>query len=112
MPGRASDAGGDHGLVVHVVSPEGEVWSGRAATVRVPALEGALGILPGHQPLVCLVGRGTLRLHRIDAEALDVVVDGGFLSVDHDVVTVLADRVSSVADGPSPKTVPMPLTAS
>lgn len=95
------DAADERVLVVQVVSPEGEVWAGRASSVRAPVLGGALGVLPGHQPLLCLVGRGTLRLHRLDGGPVDLVVDGGFLSVDHDVVTVIADSATTTDGTPS-----------
>lgn len=79
-------------LVVHLVTPDGELWAGHASSVRVPAWDGSLGILPRHQPFVALLRRGTLRVHPVDADAVDFVVRGGFLSLDHDVVTVLADE--------------------
>jgi len=65
---------------VHVVTPEREVWSGRAAMVIARGVEGEVGILAGHAPLLVRLAIGPLRIQH-DGEEVSSVVDGGFLHV-------------------------------
>ena len=85
-------------LTVEVVSRfGGEAWSGRAGRVTVPLVDGELGVLPGRQPILAIVGRGAVRIVPVDGEAFEVPVAGGFCSVNHDTVTVAADAAGDGA---------------
>ena len=81
----------DGKLEVHVVTPEEEVWSGDADMVVVTADDGQLGVLPGHAPLLALLGEGPLEI-QAGGQRLRANVDGGFLHVANDRVEVLAER--------------------
>ena len=78
-------------LEVHVVTPEQEVWSGDAEMVVATAADGQLGVLPGHAPLLALLGRGRLEV-QAGGERIQATVDGGFLHVANDRVDVLAEH--------------------
>jgi F-type H+-transporting ATPase subunit epsilon len=78
-------------LDVHVVTPEREVWSGRAEMVVVRTSEGEIGILPGHAPLLALLDVGPLQVVE-GGNRRRAVVDGGFLHVQDDRVDVLAEH--------------------
>jgi len=67
-------------LDVHLVTPEREVWSGQATMVIARGVEGEVGILTGHAPLLVRLAIGPLRIQH-DAEEVSSVVDGGFLHV-------------------------------
>ncbi len=67
-------------LEVHVVTPEREVWSGAAGMVVARGIEGEVGILAGHAPLLIRLAIGPLRIQR-DGQEVSSVVDGGFLHV-------------------------------
>lgn len=67
-------------LDVHVVTPEREVWAGEAQMVIARGVEGEVGILDGHAPLLIRLAIGPLRIQR-DGEEQFAVVDGGFLHV-------------------------------
>lgn len=84
-------------LQVELVSAEGKVWDGKATRVIAKTMDGELGILPGHAPLLGILVEGTVR---VTGEGGDVVasVDGGVLSVDHDHV-ILAAESASVTSG-------------
>lgn len=78
-------------LNVEIVSRAEAKWSGEATQVSVPSVEGEVGILPGRQPLLAVLGSGQIRLTQADGEVMNLPVLGGFCSMDHDVVTVAAD---------------------
>jgi F-type H+-transporting ATPase subunit epsilon len=67
-------------LDVHVVTPEREIWSGEATMVIARGVEGEVGILPQHAPLLIRLAVGPLRI-RMDGTEEAAVVDGGFLHV-------------------------------
>ena len=66
---------------VHVVTPERELWTGSAATVLARGVDGEVGILAGHMPLLVRLAIGPLRIQRDGEPELLAVVDGGFLHV-------------------------------
>jgi len=84
-------------LEVHVVTPEREVWTGSAEMLVARGIEGELGIMGGHEPMLVQLGIGPLRIHRASGELLSAVVDGGFLHIGtHEGVT-RADVLASQA---------------
>lgn len=80
-------------LQVALVSPERELWAGTAEMVSAKTLEGDVGILGGHQPLLgVLVEGGIVRVRRGgDNDDFAAAVNGGFLSVSDDQVSILAE---------------------
>lgn len=77
-------------LHVEVVTAERELYNGEAEMVSAPGVEGRMGILPEHAPLLALLAPGALRIVLGGAEET-LFVGGGFLEVSHDSVAVLAD---------------------
>ena len=85
-------------LEVDVVAADGKVWSGAARQVSAPAADGDIGILAGHTPILSVLRPGPVRVVPAGGgAALSWYVDGGFLSVDSDQVTVVVDSVSETA---------------
>jgi F-type H+-transporting ATPase subunit epsilon len=82
-------------LEVDLVAPDGKVWSGPARQVSAPAADGQIGILVGHTPVLSLLRHGELRITPVNGAVLRWTVDGGFLSVDSDQVTVVVDSVEA-----------------
>jgi F-type H+-transporting ATPase subunit epsilon len=75
-------------LEVHIVTPEREVWSGGAEMLIARGVDGEVGILAGHAPLLVQLAIGPLRILHVGAEEVTAVVDGGFLHVGtHDGLT-------------------------
>jgi F-type H+-transporting ATPase subunit epsilon len=75
-------------LEVHVVTPEREVWVGPAEMLIARGIDGDVGILSGHQPLLVQLAIGPLRVMLDGGEEVTAVVDGGFLHVGtHEGVT-------------------------
>jgi F-type H+-transporting ATPase subunit epsilon len=81
-------------LHVVVISPEKTVFEGEAEAVVAPAFDGEIGVLRGHAPLMSLLGSGELRITRAGATER-FRVEGGFLQVVDNTVTVLSERASS-----------------
>ncbi|GAB2545829.1 F0F1 ATP synthase subunit epsilon [Brachybacterium huguangmaarense] len=79
-------------LDVTVVTPDRTIWSGEATQVVVPALDGSLGILTGMQPTLAILGAGSIRVIGADGTE-SFPVDGGFVSMDRDVVTIGVDEI-------------------
>ncbi|MEV7005967.1 F0F1 ATP synthase subunit epsilon [Streptosporangium sp. NPDC051022] len=80
-------------LRVGVVSPEREIWSGEADMVIAKTIDGEIGIMPKHAPVLgVLVEGGVLTVKRGDGESdLVAAVHGGFLSVADNEVSILAE---------------------
>jgi F-type H+-transporting ATPase subunit epsilon len=66
---------------VHLVTPEREVWSGPAQMVVAHGVEGDVGILAGHAPMLIRLGVAPLRIQHEDGHWEAPVIDGGFLHV-------------------------------
>ena len=84
-------------LEVHVVTPEREIWSGQAAMVIARGVEGEVGILPQHAPLLIRLAVGPLRI-RMDGMQEAAVVDGGFLHVTTSEGVTRVDVLASQAE--------------
>ena len=79
-------------LQVDLVAAERTVWTGQATQVSAPAADGEVGILPGHAPLLSVLQTGLVRITPVDGAGTVVRIDSGFLSVDHDRVTVVVNH--------------------
>jgi F-type H+-transporting ATPase subunit epsilon len=83
---------------VHIVTPEREVWTGDAELLIARGVDGEVGIMGGHAPLLVQLAIGPLKINRPDGSAVRAVVDGGFLHVGtHEGVT-RADVLATQAE--------------
>ena len=73
-----------------IVTAEGVVYSEEVDVVVAPGVEGQLGILPHHAPLMTMLQPGELRVRK-GGEEFSLAISGGFLEVRPDRVIVLAD---------------------
>lgn len=81
-------------LTLEIVTPESRVFSDTVDTVVIPTVEGEIGVLPGHIPLVTKVNDGELRVTKGNTTQL-LAVSGGFAQVSGDKVSVLAEHACS-----------------
>jgi F-type H+-transporting ATPase subunit epsilon len=81
-------------LQVRMVSPDGVIWEGPSPFVVLPALDGEIGIAPGHAPLIVRLGAGEARIHA-ESGVISYLLSGGFLEVLGDRVHVLVDRAET-----------------
>jgi F-type H+-transporting ATPase subunit epsilon len=75
---------------LNIVTPEKTILSSEATSLQVPSVEGSLGILAGHAPLLAELGIGECVVRLADGTSRQLVVSGGFLDVGKAKVTVLA----------------------
>ncbi|MCU1558408.1 MAG: atpC [Microbacteriaceae bacterium] len=85
-------------LQVSVVSADEQVWAGTASMVVARTTEGEIGILPGHEPLLAILAAGEVRITDVAGSGVRAKADDGFLSVEHDTVTIVA-RYAELVQG-------------
>jgi len=78
-------------LTLEVVTPDRQVVHDQVDSVQLPGLDGELGILPGHAPLLTELGTGVLSFQK-GTETRYATALGGFAEVLGDRVIVLAER--------------------
>ena len=84
-------------IKLDVVTAERVVFSDEVDVIVAPGIEGQLGILSHHAPLMTILKPGEL-LVRKDGEEFSLVITGGFLEVRPDRVIVLADAAERVEE--------------
>jgi F-type H+-transporting ATPase subunit epsilon len=85
-------------LQVDVVAPDRNVFNGPATIVIARTLEGELGILKGHVPVLGVLESGAVTIRTPDGETVSAAVHGGFISVADDVVSILAETAELGSD--------------
>lgn len=78
-------------LTVELVAADRTVWSGEASMVIARTVEGEMGILRGHTPVLSLLADAVVEIDTGD-EVVVAAVDGGFISVAHDRVSILSEH--------------------
>jgi F-type H+-transporting ATPase subunit epsilon len=84
-------------LHLEIVTPEARTFSGEAQMVMVPGVEGDLGILPDHMPLMTQVNPGELRITTVDGDQY-LAIGSGFLEVLPDRVSIMTDMAVPEAE--------------
>ncbi|GAA1690022.1 hypothetical protein GCM10009808_03740 [Microbacterium sediminicola] len=84
-------------LHVSVVSADAEVWSGEASLVVAKTIEGEIGFMTGHEPVLAILAEGQLRITKEDGSKVIANAQDGFLSIERDIVTIVAGNAALVA---------------
>ena len=86
-------------MAVELVGVDRRIWSGNASFVFARTVTGEIGVLPRHTPLVAqLVDDASVRIDDTDGQSFTFAVDGGFLSVTEQGVTILVGVAESADD--------------
>lgn len=88
-------------LFLEIITPEKVVFQGRVDMVVAPGTEGAIGVLPGHIPLFSRLEPGELKIIREGKKTIFMALAGGFIQVQPEKVTILADtaeRAESISE--------------
>ncbi|MEM8855392.1 MAG: F0F1 ATP synthase subunit epsilon [Pseudomonadota bacterium] len=84
-----------------LVSPERLLVSGQVEAVTLPGSEGEFQVMANHAPLLAMLGPGIMDVSGGDVPAQKVFIDGGFVDVNANGCTVLAESAYAVDDLPS-----------
>ncbi|QQE74214.1 F0F1 ATP synthase subunit epsilon [Brevibacillus composti] len=85
-------------MTVEVVTPERVVFSGEATMVIARGVQGELGIMPNHMPLVTPLKIAPVRVKTEGDKEVVLAVSGGFMEVRRDKVTILAETAERPED--------------
>ncbi len=80
-------------LQVELVSADRVVWSGEATMLTARTTDGEIGVLRNHAPVLSVLLPSSVQIDAAD-ERVYAVIDGGFLSVANNRISVLAEHVS------------------
>jgi F-type H+-transporting ATPase subunit epsilon len=80
----------DSGLQLELVAADRLVWSGQVSSVITRTTEGELGILANHAPLMAVLVSTTVEARTSDGDRWVAAIDGGFLSVANNRVSILS----------------------
>ena len=78
-------------MQVEVVSADRVVWSGQSSNIIAKTVEGDIGILPGHSPVLAVLEPGGVEIFSEDGNREVIAVDGGFISVSQGRVSILSE---------------------
>ena len=87
-------------MQVEVVSADRVVWSGTSSNIIAKTVEGEIGILPNHSPLLAVLEPSAVVIFSEDGGREVVAVEGGFISVSQGRVSILSEyaQLSSEMD--------------
>ena len=86
------------GFMCDIVTPRARLVSEEATLVVVPGVEGEMGFLAGHAPLVSVLADGEVRMSAADGEVRRYALQGGYVEVGDGKVIILADRALPSTD--------------
>ena len=81
----------DDTLQIELVAADRVVWSGQASEVIARTVEGDLGVLPNHAPLLSLLVSGVVEIIPTEGQPFKAAVEEGFLSVANNRVSILSE---------------------
>ncbi len=84
-------------LQVSLVSADAEVWTGEASLVVAKTVEGEIGIMTGHEPILAILAEGQVRITQTDGTKVLANAQDGFLSMDSDRLTIVAGNAALIA---------------
>ncbi len=88
----------DTSLQVELVAADRVVWSGEAKIVVARTVEGDVGILANHAPMLAVLVQGTVQVTTTENESWVAVVDSGFLSVAGNRVSILSEHAQLASE--------------
>ena len=84
-------------FALEVLTPDGPVLSTQAVSLVLPAVDGQIGILGGHAPLLAMIGAGRLAIEHSDGKKREFFVSGGFANIRERSVSVLPEQCVDLA---------------
>ena len=84
-------------LGVRLLTPEGSVFEGQAYMVVAPSVEGEVGILPRHAPLIAFLRMGETRIKLLDDTVQVFATTEGYFSIEEDQVMILVEQAEDAS---------------
>ncbi|MCR2801588.1 MULTISPECIES: F0F1 ATP synthase subunit epsilon [unclassified Microbacterium] len=84
-------------ISVSLVSAESEVWSGEASLVVAKTVEGEIGFMSGHEPVLAILAEGQVRITTEDGRKVVADAREGFLSMAGDELSIVAGHAALVS---------------
>ena len=84
-------------LNVSLVSADAEVWSGEASLVVAKTVEGEIGFMSGHEPVLAILAEGQVRITQTSGTKIVANAQDGFLSMEGDNMTIVAGNAALCA---------------
>ena len=81
-------------LKVSLVSADAEVWSGEADLVIAKTIEGEIGFMTGHEPVLAILAEGQVRITETSGTKVIVSAQDGFLSMEGNELTIVAGHAT------------------
>lgn len=84
-------------IKVSLVSADAEVWSGEASIVIAKTVEGEIGFMTGHEPVLAILAEGQVRITQTNGTKILANAQDGFLSMESDELTIVAGNAALIA---------------
>ncbi|MEV4667008.1 F0F1 ATP synthase subunit epsilon [Microbacterium sp. LWO12-1.2] len=84
-------------LNVSLVSADAEVWTGEASLVVAKTVEGEIGFMTGHEPVLAILAEGQVRITQTDGTKVLANAQDGFLSMEGETLTIVAGNAALIA---------------
>ena len=84
-------------LKVSLVSADAEVWSGEASLVVAKTVEGEIGFMSGHEPVLAILAEGQVRITETSGSKIIANAQDGFLSMEGDDLTIVAGNAALIS---------------
>lgn len=81
-------------LKVSLVSADAEVWSGEASLVVAKTVEGEIGFMTGHEPVLAILAEGQVRITETSGTKIIANAQDGFLSMEGNELTIVAGNAA------------------
>lgn len=84
-------------LQVSLVSADAEVWTGEASLVVAKTVEGEMGFMTGHEPVLAILAEGQVRITQTDGTKVLANAQDGFVSMEANTLTIVAGNAALIA---------------
>lgn len=78
-------------MKVEILSPEKSIFQGEASMVSLPGIDGSLGIMNNHAPLITTLREGMVKLTMENGQNQEIKVNGGTVEVLNNKIIILAE---------------------
>ena len=78
-------------MILEIITPEKQVFSGEVTSVQFPGINGGFEILNNHAPIISTLGKGEIRVITTDKNTKKFDINGGVIEMQNNTIIVLAD---------------------